>query len=109
MDTRFLYLCLNFSWTSCRCPQWSIEWNAFAADDLDTLVADYTEDVIFIMPGQAYLAEGIPEFRAALENFGAAAPAGFEADGQAVPVPIVPVHLPAWCLKDRPRRAVPPS
>jgi ketosteroid isomerase-like protein len=56
-------------------------WDAFAADDLDALVADYTEDMIFIMPGQADLVEGIPAFRAALENFSAAAPAGFEVMG----------------------------
>jgi ketosteroid isomerase-like protein len=53
-------------------------WDAVAAGDLDTLVADYTPDMIFIMPGQTDLIEGIPDFRAAVENLGAAVPAGFE-------------------------------
>jgi ketosteroid isomerase-like protein len=53
-------------------------WDAVAAGDMDALVADYTQDMIFIMPGQADLIEGIPGFRAAVENLGAAVPAGFE-------------------------------
>jgi len=56
-------------------------WDAVAAGDMDTLVADYTEDMIFIMPGQTDLIEGIPDFRAAVENLGAAVPAGFEVTG----------------------------
>jgi ketosteroid isomerase-like protein len=56
-------------------------WDAVAAGDMDTLVADYTQDMIFIMPGQSDLIEGIPDFRAAVENLGAAAPAGFEITG----------------------------
>ncbi len=56
-------------------------WDAVAAGDMDTLVADYTQDMIFIMPGQTDLIEGIPDFRAAVENLGAAAPAGFEIAG----------------------------
>lgn len=54
-------------------------WDAFGAGDLDTLVADYTEDTIFIMPGQTDLVAGIPGFRAAVEN--AVVPAGFEITG----------------------------
>jgi ketosteroid isomerase-like protein len=53
-------------------------WDAVAAGDMDTLVADYTDDMIFIMPGQTDLIEGIPDFRAAVENLGAAVPSGFE-------------------------------
>jgi len=53
-------------------------WDAVAAGDMDTLVADYTEDMIFVMPGQTDMLEGIPAFRAAIENLGAAIPAGWE-------------------------------
>ncbi len=56
-------------------------WDAVAAGDIDALVADYTEDIIFIMPGQTDLIEGIPDFRAAIENFGTAVPTGFEIIG----------------------------
>ena len=51
-------------------------WDAFAANDMDTLVADYTEDVTFVMPGQTDIHKGISDFRAALENV--AVPSGFE-------------------------------
>ena len=51
-------------------------WDAFAAGDLDALLADYTQDVLFVMPGQADTFNGIPEFRGALET--AVLPAGFE-------------------------------
>ncbi len=56
-------------------------WDAVAAGDMDTLVADYTEDMIFVMPGQTDLLKGIPDFRAAVENLGAAVPSGFEITG----------------------------
>lgn len=56
-------------------------WDAVAAGDMDTLVADYTEDMIFVMPGQTDVIEGIPGFRAAVENLSAAVPAGFEITG----------------------------
>ncbi len=56
-------------------------WDAVAAGDIDTLVADYTEDMIFIMPGQTDVLEGIADFRAAIENLGAAVPSGFEVTG----------------------------
>ncbi len=56
-------------------------WDAVAAGDMDTLVADYTEDMIFVMPGQTDVLNGIPDFRAAVENLGAAVPPGFEITG----------------------------
>ena len=56
-------------------------WDAVAAGDMDALVADYTQDMIFVMPGQTDLIEGVPAFRAAVENLGAAVPAGFEITG----------------------------
>ena len=51
-------------------------WDAFAAGDLDALLEDYTQDVLFVMPGQGDTFNGIPEFRGALEN--AVLPADFE-------------------------------
>ena len=56
-------------------------WDAVAAGDMDTLVADYTEDMIFVMPGQTDVVTGIPDFRAAVENLGSAVPSGFEVTG----------------------------
>lgn len=53
-------------------------WDAVAEADMDKLVADYTADMIFVMPGQTDVLKGIPDFRAAVENLGAAAPSGFE-------------------------------
>ncbi len=53
-------------------------WDAVAEGDMDKLVADYTEDMIFVMPGQTDILNGIPDFRAAVENLGAAVPSGFE-------------------------------
>ena len=53
-------------------------WDAVAAGDMDALVADYTQDMTFIMPGQADLIEGIQDFRAAVKDLNAAVPAGFE-------------------------------
>ncbi|MFB0921948.1 MAG: nuclear transport factor 2 family protein [Alphaproteobacteria bacterium] len=53
-------------------------WAAVAQGDWDTLVADYTEDTIFVMPGQDDVLKGKSAFRDALENIGAALPPGFE-------------------------------
>ena len=53
-------------------------WDAFGAGDIDTLVADYTEDVIFVMPSQTDIHKGISDFRTAIENMGPALPPGFE-------------------------------
>lgn len=46
--------------------------------DWDGLVADYTEDMIFVMPGQSDVLEGKAAFRGALENLGAVLPPGFD-------------------------------
>ncbi len=56
-------------------------WDSVAAGDMDALVADYTEDMIFVMPGQKDVIHGVRDFRAAVENLGAAVPAGFEITG----------------------------
>ncbi len=53
-------------------------WEAVARGDWDTLIADYTEDMIFVMPGQNDVLEGTAAFRNALENLGAALPPGFD-------------------------------
>lgn len=53
-------------------------WNAVSKGDWDRLIADYTDDMIFVMPGQENVITGTAAFRAALENLGAALPAGFE-------------------------------
>lgn len=53
-------------------------WEAVGAGDFDTLVADYTSDMFFIMPGQGDVLEGRYAFRAALENLGELFPSGFE-------------------------------
>jgi ketosteroid isomerase-like protein len=52
-------------------------WEAVGAGDFDTLIADYEEDMIFIMPGQTDVLEGRQAFRSALEIL---AP-GFEITG----------------------------
>ena len=53
-------------------------WEAVARGDWDTLIADYTDDMIFIMPGQNDVLNGTGAFRTALENLGSVLPPGFE-------------------------------
>ena len=53
-------------------------WEAVTRADWDTLVADYVDDMIFVMPGQNDVLEGKAAFRNALESIGAALPPGFE-------------------------------
>src|SRR6056297_614847 len=53
-------------------------WDAVARGDWDTLIADYTDDLVFVMPGQNDALVGKPAFRHALENLGSALPQGFE-------------------------------
>jgi ketosteroid isomerase-like protein len=53
-------------------------WEAVGRGDWDTLISDYTEDMIFIMPGQNDVLEGTVAFRSVLDNLGAALPPGFE-------------------------------
>jgi ketosteroid isomerase-like protein len=52
-------------------------WEAVAKGDWDALVADYTADMVFVMPGQNDVTEGKTAFRRALDNIGAALPPGF--------------------------------
>lgn len=53
-------------------------WEAVAQGDWDTLIADYTDDMIFVVPGQNDVHKGKAAFRSILENLGAALPTGFE-------------------------------
>ncbi len=55
-------------------------WETVARGDWDTLVADYTEDMVFVMPGQNDLLKGKSAFRKVLDNLGAALPVGFSID-----------------------------
>jgi ketosteroid isomerase-like protein len=52
-------------------------WEAVARGDWDTLIADYTTDMTFVMPGQANVLHGRAAFRKALDNIGQALPPGF--------------------------------
>ncbi len=53
-------------------------WDAVGRGDWDAVIADYTEDMIFVMPGQNDVLKGTTAFRNALENLGAGLPPGFE-------------------------------
>jgi len=56
-------------------------WDAVGAGDFDALVADYVDDMTFVMPGQADVLEGRKAFRAALNGLGEILPPGFEIAG----------------------------
>lgn len=53
-------------------------WEAVGTGSFDTLVEDYAEDMIFVMPGQANVLEGRQEFRSALNGLGEILAPGFE-------------------------------
>jgi ketosteroid isomerase-like protein len=69
-------------------------WDALGRGDWDALTAAYTDDMIFVIPGQTDIISGKPEFRTALESIAEALPPGFditdlryfagEADGEVV-------------------------
>jgi ketosteroid isomerase-like protein len=56
-------------------------WDAVGAGNFDTLVADYVEEMTFVMPGQTNVLEGRQAFRAALDGLGEILPPGFEITG----------------------------
>ncbi|MDA7087456.1 nuclear transport factor 2 family protein [Pseudomonas sp. SA3-5] len=56
-------------------------WEAVGAGDFDSLVADYVEDMTFIMPGQTDILTGRNAFRSALDGLGKILPPGFEITG----------------------------
>lgn len=53
-------------------------WEAVGAGDFDLLVADYVEEMTFIMPGQSDILNGRQAFRSALDGLGDILPPGFE-------------------------------
>jgi ketosteroid isomerase-like protein len=53
-------------------------WEAVGRGDWDALVADYTENMRFIMPSQTDVLEGQSNFRKALEGLGDILPPGFD-------------------------------
>ena len=56
-------------------------WDAVGAGDFDALVADYADNMVFIMPGQDDVLEGKQPFREALNGLGQILPPGFEITG----------------------------
>ena len=53
-------------------------WDALGSGDWDALAAFYSEDMIFVIPGQNDVLRGRSAFRSAVENIGEALPPGFE-------------------------------
>lgn len=53
-------------------------WDALGRGDWEALTAAYSDDMIFVIPGQNDILRGKAAFRMALENFGQALPPGFE-------------------------------
>jgi ketosteroid isomerase-like protein len=56
-------------------------WDAFGAGDFDALVADYTDDMSLVFPGQANVLAGREAFRGALDGLSDLLPPGFEVLG----------------------------
>lgn len=56
-------------------------WAAVGAVDFDTLVADYVDNMMFVMPGQANILKGREAFRNALSSLGQILPPGFKITG----------------------------
>ena len=53
-------------------------WGALQRGDMDALAAFYSDDMIFVLPGQNDILRGRAAFRSALDNIGAALPPGFD-------------------------------
>ncbi len=53
-------------------------WEAVGTGSFDALVADYVEDMTFVMPGQTNVLLGKQPFRSALDSLGEILPPGFE-------------------------------
>lgn len=56
-------------------------WDAVGSGSFDALVADYVEDMTFVMPGQTNVLKGRQAFRAALNGLGTILPPGFQITG----------------------------
>lgn len=52
-------------------------WDAVGTGAFDALMADYVDDMIFVMPGQSDVLEGRQAFRTALDGLGTMLPPGF--------------------------------
>ncbi len=53
-------------------------WDALAKGEFDRLASYYTEDMLFIIPGQNDVLSGRAAFREVLDNISAALPPGFD-------------------------------
>jgi ketosteroid isomerase-like protein len=53
-------------------------WDALAKGEFDQLASYYTEDMLFIIPGQNDVLAGRVAFREVLDNISAALPPGFD-------------------------------
>jgi len=53
-------------------------WDALGKGEFDRLADMYSEDMIFVLPGQDDKLEGRDAFRSALDNIGDALPPGFD-------------------------------
>ena len=53
-------------------------WAALGRQDWDAVAAPYSDDMIFVLPGQNDIVRGRAAFRSALERIGDALPPGFE-------------------------------
>ncbi|WP_294610301.1 nuclear transport factor 2 family protein [Roseovarius sp.] len=56
-------------------------WELVSKGDWDTLIADYKDEAILVIPGQNDVIEGASAIHAALSNLGAAVPPGFTVTG----------------------------
>ncbi|MGF1720798.1 nuclear transport factor 2 family protein [Vibrio kyushuensis] len=56
-------------------------WESVGAGNFDELVADYVDEMTFVMPGQTDILEGRADFRSALNSLGEILPPGFEITG----------------------------
>jgi len=53
-------------------------WADLGEGNWDALASAYSEDMIFVLPGQMDVLKGRQNFRSALDNLGAALPPGFD-------------------------------
>ena len=56
-------------------------WELVAKGDWDTLITDYTDNAILVMPGQNDVIAGASAIHVALTNLGAVVPPGFAVTG----------------------------
>lgn len=56
-------------------------WELVAKGDWDTLITDYKDEAILVMPGQNDVIDGASAIHVALTNFGSVVPPGFAVTG----------------------------